>query len=156
MNQLVLHRLETEFGLKPPDYFLLELVPLIEMIWADGKNQEPELRLLYDFAIRHVAALDRLTNGEVAVTAEQVNDFLDRFAHAPPPPGFLNALRELDYGELLTDPHERIHEEESILRYCVDIAAAAVCEYPFGLRERVLESEKVLLEALFATIGSPR
>jgi len=154
MNQLVLNRLETEFGLKPSDYFLLELVPLIEMIWADGDNQVSELRLLYDFAIRHVAALDRVTNGGVTVTAEQVNDFLDRFAHAPPPPGFLNALREFVYGELLVEPHERIHNHQTVLRYCVDIAAAAVRVYPFGLRERVLECEKALLEELFETIGS--
>lgn len=138
--------LAEEFELKPSDYYFLDLIPLIAMIWADGENQPAELALLYQFTIEHIAHLDRAA-GLPLITVEDANDFLERFAHRRPPQRLLDAL-----DEWVVDPVSS-HDAErslSILRYCLDIAAACTTQYPYPLRGRIVESEKALLHKLFA------
>ena len=50
-------RLKNQFVLKDSDFYFLDLIPLIKIIWADGRNQESELQILYKFVIEHVAYL---------------------------------------------------------------------------------------------------
>jgi hypothetical protein len=51
--------LKSQFFLKDADFYFLDLIPLIEVIWADGDNQEAELKILYKFIIEHIAYLDK-------------------------------------------------------------------------------------------------
>ncbi|CCE24851.1 hypothetical protein [Methylotuvimicrobium alcaliphilum] len=138
--------LAKEFELKPSDYYFLDLIPLIEMIWADGENQPAELALLYHFTIEHIAHLDRAA-GIPLITTEDANDFLERFAHRRPPQRLLDALSELVLDSASSADSER---NRSILKYCMDIAAACTTQYPYALRGRIVDSEKVLLDKLFA------
>ena len=138
--------LAKEFELKPSDYYFLDLIPLIEMIWADGENQPAELALLYQFTIEHIAHLDRAA-GIPLVTVDDANDFLERFAHQRPPERLLDALSELTLDAASSTDSER---NRSILKYCLDIAAACTTQYPYALRGRIVESEKDLLHKLFA------
>ncbi|WP_428355841.1 hypothetical protein [Methyloprofundus sp.] len=39
-------KLAREFNLKAADFYFLDLIPLIEVMWLDGKNQQSELRQL--------------------------------------------------------------------------------------------------------------
>lgn len=144
--------LADEFDLKPVDFYFLELIPLIEMIWADGLNQKAELSLLYKFTVEHLAYLDRVS-GYPFATIEDVNDFLDRFAHQRPPTQLLEKLRELVVQPIESGSANRHHS--SILEYCLDIAAACATQYPFGLQERIVESEKELLNKLFSALTWP-
>ncbi|GAB4265486.1 MAG: hypothetical protein Kow0065_16300 [Methylomicrobium sp.] len=137
--------LAREFDLKEADFYFLDLIPLIEVIWADGQNQDSELALLYRFTTEHIAELDR-TEGVPFITVDDANDFLDRFAHRRPPVALLNRLREL-FVETATG--KRGADRQAILNYCLDIAAACTTRYPFALRERVADSEKRLLCELF-------
>src|SRR5512138_1780399 len=93
-KQQAFEQLAAEFDLKPADFYFLDLIPLIEMIWADGQNQPAELDILYKFAIEHIAYLDR-QSGIHAVSIDDVNDFLDRFALRKPPARLLAELRNL-------------------------------------------------------------
>ena len=138
--------LAREFGLKPMDFYFLKLIPLIEMIWADGHNQAKELALLYKFTIEHIAALD-LSAGVPFAAAADANDFLDRFAHRRPPPLLLEKLRGL---AIRTNAGEAGGSGNTILDYCLDIAAACTVKYPYGPRERIVDREKQLLTKLFA------
>jgi hypothetical protein len=37
------------YGITDAQIYLIDLIPLIEMIWADGKAQEAEVSLLADY-----------------------------------------------------------------------------------------------------------
>ena len=137
--------LARDFNLKEADFYFLNLIPLIEVIWADGQNQEPELALLYKFTTEHIANLDR-TAGMPFISVDDANDFLDRFAHQKPPAALLNRLRTLAV-EIV--PKQKLDDQQSIMDYCMDIAAACTTRYPYALQERITEDEKALLNQLF-------
>jgi hypothetical protein len=138
-----------DFGLKSIDVQFLDLIPLIEVMWADGKNQDPELNLLYRFTIEHIARLDR-SAGIHAVSVADANDFLDRFAHRRPPPELLEQLRNFvfDWDEDRSDQDAVRHRHGTMLDYCMDIAAACVPHYPYGVHDRIIREEKRFLKEL--------
>jgi len=138
--------LARDFNLKEADFYFLNLIPLIEVMWADGQNQDAELALLYKYTIEHIAHLDR-SSGSTTITVDDANDFLDRFAHQKPPAELLQRLRELVVHALHKD---KADEYETVMEYCLDIAAACTTRYPFGLQERITQSEKSLLTELLA------
>ncbi|MGR9115810.1 MAG: hypothetical protein ACU85E_08585 [Gammaproteobacteria bacterium] len=144
-KQQMFDLLTREFNLKPADFYFLELIPLIEMIWADGHNQPAELALLYKFTVEHMAHLDRASGIQFA-SVEDANDFLDRFAHQRPPIQLLEKLRELIVHPKTTEDSNRYR---TIMNYCLDIAAACATQYPFGMQQRIIASEKELLNKLF-------
>ena len=59
------------YGITGAQIYLIDLIPLIEMIWADGKAQGSEISLLADFLKRHVEHINALagsaTIGDVKV-----------------------------------------------------------------------------------------
>lgn len=138
-------QLAREFDLKPVDFYFLDLIPLIEVMWIDGKNQESELNILYQFVLEHIAYLDKAAGVHI-LTVEDANDFLDRFAHHQPPQQLLTELHNIIAKE--TGIIE--HRKKNILEYCLDISAACVVHYPYGIRERIRHDEKEFLLKLFA------
>ncbi len=146
MNQPdTFEHLKKEFNLKDSDFFFLDLIPLIAMIWADGMNQEGELKILYKFIIEHIANLDQVTESPV-ISIEDANNFLDRFAHRQPDPRLLDELMQLFLSK-------NQQNRQTIFDYCLDIAAACTTHYPFGPQERVIKNEKSLLEKLFRELS---
>jgi len=138
--------LARDFDLKEADFYFLNLIPLIEVMWADGQNQDAELALLYKYTIEHIANVDR-SSGSSIITVDDANDFLDRFAHQKPPAELLQRLRELVVHALDKD---KADNQQTMMEYCMDIAAACTTRYPFGLQERITRNEKSLLAELFA------
>ncbi len=139
-------QLKNQFDLQEADFFFLDLIPVINMIWADGQNQQGELRLLYQFVIDHIAQMDQHIN-DLSISVEDANSFLDRFAHRRPNPHLLKALTELFH-----DHNHPSSKYEAIMEQCLDIAAACTTHYPYELRERVIEQEKQLIFSLFDQI----
>ena len=138
-------RLKNQFSLKDADFYFLDLIPLIKVIWADGHNQKAELKILYKLVIAHIAYLDQ-QSGVRSVTIEQANDFLDRFAHHKPSGELLNELQAISAMSSKSKDQSR---QLTILEYCMDIAAACTTKYPYDMHERVTQEEKVLLQKLF-------
>jgi len=134
-----------EFNLKPADFYFLDLIPVIEILWADDKNQPGELRILYQCLIEHIAHLDQ-SSGIHAISVNDANDFLDRFAHRKPSDHLLSQLRALSTHSSQSLPEAR---RSSIFEYCLDIAAACTTQYPYELRHRIIDEEKKLLQKLF-------
>lgn len=143
-RQQLFEQLAREFDLKPADFYFLDLIPLIEVMWLDGKNQASELKILYQFVLEHIAYVDQAAGAQV-LTVEDANDFLDRFAHNKPPQALLTELHNLVTQE------KGIAEQRKmdILHYCLDISAACVIHYPYGMRERIQRDEKAFLIKLF-------
>lgn len=137
--------LTAEFNLKHADFYFLDLIPLICMIWADGDNQEEELKILYHFVIKHIAFLDK-ESGIHVVTVDDATDFLDRFAHSKPPSRLLDELRAI----AVNSDRKTFNEiKNTVFEYCLDIAAACATQYPFNIRGRIIDKEKELLITLF-------
>ena len=68
MNQI--QELLDRNNLPPNGVYLLELIPLIEMIWADGKAQDKEVTFLQDFTVKHLANLSKDADGMEVVLDE--------------------------------------------------------------------------------------
>ncbi|GFO71361.1 hypothetical protein BJAS_P0774 [Bathymodiolus japonicus methanotrophic gill symbiont] len=151
-RQQVFEQLAEDFDLKPADYYFLELIPLIEVMWLDGKNQQSELNILYQFVVEHIAYIDQAAGIQV-LTVKDANDFLDRFAHQKPPQKLLTGLHNIiAKGNGVIAPRKM-----NILEYCLDISAACVVHYPYGMRERIRHDEKEFLLRLFAEFNiSPK
>lgn len=149
----ILALLETEHGITGSEVYLLELVPLIEMAWADGEPRPAEVKLLYEFALRRLAELDEIAGLDV-LTADQVNAFLDRYLSTPPDRAALRALRRLAVAFIFEHSDARVNESRrrAILEYCLDIGAAAVGSYPYGRHERFGAREKALMLELVETL----
>ena len=144
-RQQLFEQLAREFDLKPADFYFLDLIPLIEMMWMDGKNQASELNILYQFVLEHISYLDQAAGAQI-LTVEDANDFLDRFAHSKPPQKLLMELHNIITQEKGVAEHRKM----DILEYCLDISAACVVHYPYGIRERIQCYEKEFLLKLFA------
>ena len=147
-----IHKLLEEHGLQPRELYLLPLIPLIELMWADGVIQPAEVSILYDQVTRHLAELHSSADGEEIVTVSEAEAFLDRFLNEAPDPEKLRELRQLslrlmDSG---SDRHGVERRKRELFDSCLDIAAAAVTNYPYGKRDRIIAGEKKLLRELFA------
>ncbi|HSC81942.1 MAG TPA: hypothetical protein VLC08_16425 [Chitinolyticbacter sp.] len=137
------------------DLYLLNLVPIIELMWADGKVQPAETSLLYEYAISWVAHLSSEAGGEVIVSAEDVNRFILRFLEQRPDPALLARLSELALEWLNASPGliRNNGRDRELIDYCLDITAAAVANYPYEKRERIVAAEKTLLLKLIQELG---
>ncbi len=123
----MLSDLVRQYNLSEVDIYLLDLIPLIEMMWADGKNQEVEIKILCEFALKHVVQLTKHAHGEEVVSISQVNTFIERFTTERPEPAFLKQLREFVVASFKDyDTDTRKEKSHQILFYCMDIAAACI------------------------------
>jgi hypothetical protein len=134
--------------------YLLELIPLIEMIWADGMNQQKEISILQDFTIRHLANLSNAAEGLEVISVEEANSFIDYFMKERPSDELLADLKGLAMQKLEAELSS--NSREMIIEYCMDIAAACVTEYPYSSSERVQAQEKAAISELIQTLGVPR
>lgn len=152
-RQGILYELVHTHQLDPLDYYLLPLMPLMEVCWADGRVQQAEAELLLDFTRRWLNLLRRDAGGETIVDTAHAQRFIDRFMRIPPDPEEIVRLRELAINmlELNSDEQRVKQNERTVLEYCIDIAAAAVNDYPYEIRQRVMHEEKdLLLELMHA------
>ncbi len=131
------------YGIEGRDVYLIDIIPLIEMIWADGKVQEGEIAVLKDFLQKHVARINAMA-GYPLLDMAQAQRFAASFLKRRPDAALLHALRELVAPVRLAAADERLREnvKESLLAACLDIAASSVTVYPYGLHERFDTQEK--------------
>ncbi len=130
-------------GIEGADVYLMDIIPLIEMIWADGRAQPGEIDILENFLQQHVERLNRMSGYEVLSMA-QARRFVGRFLSSRPDPELLHTLRELVAPVRLATSDEALRHQvrESLLAACLDIAASAVIAYPYGIDERFNAQEK--------------
>jgi len=130
-------------GIWGAEVYLIDLIPLVEMIWADGKAQESEIAVLDDYLARHVASLNELAGYEM-ISRDSARAFLCRFLRERPDPQLLRTLRSLVAAVRLSGSDEKRNAalRSSLLAACVDIAASAGAADPNRGRERFDAEEK--------------
>ena len=151
----VLNLLDKDFGIAGNQVYLLDLIPLAEMLWVDGKNQTEEINLVYEFAIKHIAELSTHTEGEELLSESEINDFMQRFVHTRPSKDLLSALRVLANPLIFQQSDQAKNElrKQRIIDFCIDIASAAVTQYPYDRHNRFIAEEKQLLSDLMLTLN---
>ena len=145
-----LESLVNDFGLTSETIYLLPLVPLAEVMWADGLLQRSEIDLFHDCLKHHVDNLSRLADNQEVVSMAEAQKFARDLFKAPHDPVKLHRLRELAVQVLNLDPD--VEQRRTVMDSCLDLAAIAVSRYPYGKRERVMTAEKQLLRELFETL----
>lgn len=147
----VLESLVSDFGLTPDTVYLLPLIPLIEVMWADGMTQPAEIAVFYDCLTKHLADLSNHADGEEVVSIEKAEKFANDLLHTRPDPEQLRRLSNLSV-QLLNISHEE-KLRRSVLDNCLDLAAIAVTRYPYERRDRIMSAEKQVLVALFQSLN---
>lgn len=131
------------FGIKEPYTYLIDIIPLIEMIWADGEAHESELAILDEYLHKRVQQINEMAGYKV-MSFEDAQAFAYRFIKHRPQPEFLRRLRALVGPIILSSSDARYGEPLTKLMFeaCIDIAANAVRKYPYGLHDRFDSGEK--------------
>lgn len=150
-----LEKLEA-LGIKGRYIYLLDMIPLIEIAWADGRIQEMELILLQEFLRNHVEKINHKAGSQV-FSYKEAADFLTGFLKERPSRELLAALRELVNPARFDSRNDlgAIEEKMSILKFCLDIAAAATTSYPYNSHERFDESEKKIFLNILKSMNIP-
>jgi hypothetical protein len=132
-----------DHGVRGPDVYLIDVIPLIDMLWADGCAQTVEVALLEAFMRRHVEDINEVA-GTTVLTPAAGARFLRRHLEVRPDPAVLRILERMIPPVRLSSSDEQGSQRwrRSILEWCLDIGAACVAEYPFGDRERFCQKEK--------------
>ncbi|MCI5125480.1 MAG: hypothetical protein D3925_13645 [Candidatus Electrothrix sp. AR5] len=133
------------FGIIGEKVYLIDLILLIEMMWADGQAQQGELDVLENYLEKHIARINKQTGCKV-LQLQDARDFVRPYIDKRPSPESIKNLRELvkpisfprDSG--MTD---KLKDE--LLHVIIDMGASAVTEYPYGLDERFNTEEKQCL-----------
>ena len=138
------------FGITRCQIYLLDIIPLIEMMWADGILQPGEIAMLDEYLRRRVQQVNEMA-GFPIINFHDARAFADRFTQERPPPEVLGALRSMVGPVILSSSDSRY--VDSLLRLlvetCIDIAANAVRSYPYGAHDRFdSEEKKIFLEIL--------
>ncbi len=133
----------SEFGITGANVYLIDIIPLVEMIWADGHAQDSEVAILENYLEKHVAHVNELAGYEF-LTLDEAKAFLTRFVQNRPNPEVMTALRSLVAPIRLSTSDSEANEQlrGSLLSACLDIASSAVTQYPYGFRDRFNPAEK--------------
>jgi len=131
------------YGITGPLVYLIDVIPLIEIMWADNKVQLGEREILNDFLKKHVVRINTAA-GTTVLTMEQAHAFVRSFIETRPDPCLLKLLRsfvEIVHG-CSSDPAAAEKIKQTLLSTCIDIAASSVERYPYGIHERFNPAEK--------------
>lgn len=146
-----LETLVGEFGLTPEAVYLLPLMPLIEVMWADGVTQPAELSIFYECLTRQLADLCNQADGEEVISIAEAEKFAADLLNTRPDPEKLHRLRELSVQLLNLPSDDKLRR--NVLDRCLDVAAIAVTRYPYEHRDRVMLAEKRVLHELFHSLN---
>jgi hypothetical protein len=147
-NEKILNRQQiindlSSFGIHDKAVYLIDIIPLIEMIWADGKAQKGEIALLEEFLKKHVAHINELAGCEV-LTYDFAREFAMKLLVSRPDPALLKMLRSYIEPVRLagSDREQSKIFKDSLLAACLEIAASSVVKYPYGIHDRFNDKEK--------------
>jgi hypothetical protein len=115
-----------QYGITGPYIYLVDIIPLIEMIWADGKVQGAEVGVLRNYVSAIVKRINAAC-GSTALSMEQAGAFVKQFLVRRPNPELLRRLRALvtvvSFRNCQSDKARDL--KESLLAACIGIAESA-------------------------------
>ncbi|MCI5165414.1 MAG: hypothetical protein D3903_04830 [Candidatus Electrothrix sp. GM3_4] len=133
------------FGITGKKVYLIDLILLIEMMWADGEAQQGELDVLENYLKKHTDRVNKRTGCEV-LRLQDARNFVKPYIDKRPSPESIKNLREL-VKPISFSCDSRMTEElkNELLHVIIDMGASSVTEYPYALDERFNAEEKQCL-----------
>ncbi|MEE4378930.1 MAG: hypothetical protein V2J55_15665 [Candidatus Competibacteraceae bacterium] len=152
-RQEVLEEL-SQHGISGAHVYLIDVFPLLEMMWADGQVQQIEIAILDQFLAKHVDAINERV-GYIVIEHKDAHDFIAPLIETQPDTQWLREVRLLIPPLRFNSekPEENRKAREFILGVCLDIAAGAVKQYPYELTERINADEKRCFFDILDTFG---
>jgi len=139
-----------KYQIKGADVYLIDIIPIIEMIWADGMAQKNEIKIFYNYLKKHVAKINIMA-GYTLLTIEKTKKFLKRFMDKRPDPDLMRTLRKLiEPVRLNTSDKKAVNLlKSSLLATCLDIASSSIRQYSDGVKDRFdLDEKRCFFEIL--------
>ncbi|SFR59992.1 hypothetical protein SAMN04488073_3250 [Marinobacter gudaonensis] len=153
----------SQHDLPPSFVYLAPILPVVQVMWADGRNQMPERAKLHCIIESHCTALSDLAGGVEIVSANDIELFDRTFIANRPDPRVLEmfvglasevvAHRELAFNQPDNQTNESLFRPEQLFHACMEIAATCpACKDKslgglFALR--VAKQERSLIEKTF-------
>ncbi len=133
------------FGITGEKVYLIDLILLIEMMWADGHAQQGELDVLENYLKKHIDSVNRRTGCEV-LRLQDARDFVKPYINKRPSPESIKNLRELVKPiSFPCDSRMTDKLKDELLHVVIDVGASSVTDYPYALDERFNTEEKQCL-----------
>ncbi len=130
------------YGIQGSQVYLIDVIPLIEMIWADDCAQESETQLLYDYLERHVRHINKLAGAQI-LSLKDARAFIDKFIKKRPDAELLRILRGLiEPVRSTADAAYYTEIKKSLLAQCLNIGFSAFTDDSSKGGERFDSDEK--------------
>jgi hypothetical protein len=151
-RQEAIDRLQ-DFGITGEEVYLIDLIPLVEIIWSDGAVQRSELDVFDVYLEQHVRHINSLA-GYSILTIEAAQAFVKRWLTDRPSAALLATLRSLIPPIRLASSDQEGNEKlrSSLLQGCLDIAASSDTPDPYETIEQFCASEKKCWFEIFDTL----
>ncbi len=130
------------FGITGEKVYLIDLILLIEMIWADGEAQQGELEILENYLEKHIHNVNKRAGCKVLQVQDAIN-FVKPYIDKRPNPESIKSLRELVKSTSFpveSKTSDKLKDE--LLHVVMDIGAISTTVYPFPSDERFCKEEK--------------
>jgi len=141
------------FGISGANVYLIDLIPLIEMIWADGEAQQAELSQLESFVRAHVARVNAMA-GQPLLSYDDAHRFLSVYLEERPDPELMKTLRSFVAPVRLSssDSEQNDATRRCLMNACFEIAASAAAGSSPAEAERFDPDEKRTYFEIIETI----
>lgn len=132
-----------KFGITGEQVYMIDVIPLIEIMWADGHAQLSEISILEAYLEKHVDCVNKQAGCRV-LDIHQAKTFVNRFLVNRPCSELMKTLRDFVKPLRLSSADNKENQvlRNSILSTCMDIASIAVVGYPYHFEERFCPDEK--------------
>lgn len=130
-------------GIKEHEIYLIDIIILCEMAWADGTVQEGEREILFMYLNHHIDSINRLAGCRV-LEHKQAKDLIRSFLDTRPSRELIETIEEV-IAPIRINQLTLAEVENAcinILNACLDIASSSVTQYPYGPAERFTNEEK--------------
>ena len=154
----------TQHGLPPSFIYLAPVLPIVQVMWADGRNQIPERAKLHLIMQAHCQALSDLAGGMEVVSIDHLEQFHELFISNQPDMDMLSALTGVatdllrQYPDTASGEPGLLYDRAQLLHACMEIAATCESESSSSTGElfsqRIVEEERRFIEQVFALLAS--
>ena len=145
----------SRYGIEGKRVYLIDLIPLIEMIWAGGQLQAEKIDFLYNFIKMHIDHINRLAGYMVLSMPDAIN-FAAPYLTSRPNMTYLKKLRDcivpLRLGEGRNDYGDMIARR--IVVACRNILSIALAKYPHALQNKCCSEERDMYTDIMETFGA--
>lgn len=162
MPQSRFSTLLTQHGLPPSFIYLAPVLPIVQVMWADGRNQIPERAKLHLIMQAHSQALSDLAEGVEVVSTENLERFHEMFISNQPDMDMLTTLTGVATDLLRQHPDNAdgqaglLYDRAQLLHACIEIAATCESEMRHSaghlFSQRIVEEERRFIEKVFALL----